>query len=208
MEIGDYSIQPILLFLPENKDRRVYIKTHLIESGIFGAIEVAGINADKFGMTASRPYTRDDPNSNAIQPQWQTGCTLSHYMLYSIIATHPDVEHWLVIEDDCLFVDGWQQKLEQALIDVPKDFDFLFIGSCCTEGREKNNVAGNIYEVKYPLCTHAYVVAKKAIPLLLDQCRDASQPIDVLLFDKVFPKSKVYTILPRIASQIEMELPV
>jgi len=200
-------IQPFLLCQPKNKARYDYIKNHLAENGIDDYYEVAGINADEFGITCNRTYKRDNPDSDYIQPNHKTGCTLSHFLMYSVMATHHDADYYFLIEDDCIFLEGWQEQLQKALDeDVPDDFDFLLVGNCCTDGREKTHIAGNVYEVKYPLCTHAMIISAKAIPILLENCRDASQPIDVLLFYEVFPKCKVYTILPRLADQKDTEL--
>jgi len=208
MILSGYDIKPILLYLPEVGEKYSYIKNHLSEIGIYHVMEVAGIGAEKFGITSCRAYKRDSPDSDYLQPQRNTGCTISHYLLYTVMASHPEIEYWMIIEDDCMFRDNWKHNLEVALDYVPKDFDFLSLGNCCTEGRETTHVNENVYEVKYPLCTHALIVAKKAIPVLLENCRDASQPIDVLLFYEVYPKCKVYTVLPRLVNQKDTELTI
>jgi len=200
-------IKPIVLGIKENSDLLEEAMAHFEEQGIHDILVVTGINAETFNVTSSKPYFRDDINSTYIQPNRKTGCTLSHYLMYCVMFSHPEFDYWFFLEDDCRFVDGWREKFEQALKDVPQDFDMLFTGSCCTEGREKTHIKGDVYELKYPLCTHSVVIHKRVLPLLIEKCTDASQPIDVLLFDRVFPEIKVYTVLPRLANQT-IDLPI
>lgn len=207
MKVGNYNLQPIVLFLPENPERLENCRNHLNQNGIDNCIEVAGIHAETFGIQATRSFKRDNNESNFLPEPKRIGCYLSRYMTYVVMQSHTEVEHWFNIEDDVKFLDGWQNSLQQAMQDVPEDFDILFAGSCCIKDRETSHIKGNVYQVKYPLCGHAMIIAKKCLPLLISSCRDACCPMDIFLFDFVFDKLKVYTILPRVAEQFNTELP-
>lgn len=176
---------------------------YFASQGINDVLWVHGVHADVFGIKASRPYTRDPQNieTGETVKTKTVGCYLSHYMIYNIALSHPGWEYIFIIEDDCRFVDGWRDKLETALLDTPKDFDWLFVGSCCTEGRETTHIKGDVYEVKYPLCGHASIISRKALNHIIETSCHADYPIDVSLFDFTFPNLKVFTILPRLAEQ-------
>lgn len=204
------DIQPISISLSEDEkwiERIRAGKEYFASEGIDNIYWVDGIHAEKFGVTASRPYLRDNPEQNWFLEQRTVGGYLSGYMIWNICLSHPEWKYILLLEDDARFIDGWKEKLNQALIDVPEDFDILHLGPCCTEGREQTHIKGDVYEVKYPLCGHAMIIAHKAMRTLIDGCKDACIPMDVHLFDSVYEKLKVYSTLPRLANQIQTEFP-
>jgi hypothetical protein len=206
MQIGQYEIQPISIYLPEWDDR-INKSIEYFDSQDLKPYWITGIHAENFGIEASRPYQRDVPDTDwRLEPR-TVGGYLSGYMLLNVAWSHPEWKHIMMVEEDCRFIDGWRDKLEQALKDVPEDFDMLYVGSCCTEGRETQKIAGDVYEVKWPLCGHCIIIARKALPILLNGLRNSCIPFDIHLFDEVHPKLKVYTILPRLAFQENTYLP-
>ena len=72
-----------------------------------------------------------------------TGCWLSHYMLWSTMTRMTD-DAYLVLEDDAQLCDGFMEKFDQALRDVPSDYSFLHLGHCCMQGHEQTHVASQI----------------------------------------------------------------
>lgn len=132
---------------------------------------------------------------------------MSHRTLWSALALMPD-EHVMVVEDDARFAPGWQERLNRALLTLPVDWDYLIVGSCCAMDKPKMHVAGDVWEVKYPMCTHGYVVRKKALPVLIET-QDAVgcyAPIDISLVLHSFPRLRVFTMLPRLLDQWDTEL--
>jgi GR25 family glycosyltransferase involved in LPS biosynthesis len=195
------DIQPIMLYLPEAdfSERMELGRQHFRENGL-NMHEVWGVHSDNFGIRGTHPYLGDDPNRTIPQGQKDIGSVLSHYIIYNVINAMSGEYFWIT-EDDARFVDGWREKLNQALQDVPQDFDVLFTGSCCTCNLQKKHIAGSIFEVKYPLCGHSYIVHKRAIGLFLSTQRDTGIPTDIQLKQKAFSHLKVFTILPRLAGQ-------
>lgn len=219
VQIGSYNIKPISIYLPEvtEEDEENYARNwpercnqanEYFKSQGLDVFWTYGIHAAKFGIKPARPYLRDNPEQNWHVAQRTMGGYLSGYQILNVAYSHPEWETILILEDDCRFIDGWKERLEQALLDVPADFDFLFLGACCTEGRPTEHIKGDVYEVKYPLCGHANIIAKKAIPTLLNRMRDCCVNFDIHLFDEGFKDLKVYTILPRLANQPGTEIPI
>lgn len=209
-EIKLSDIQPICIALYDDEkwqNRLIEAKEYFSSQGL-SPYYVNGIHAEKFGVTSSRPYDRDLPGSDWCLEPRTVGGYLSAYMVFNIAISHPEWEYILYIEDDTRFHDGWIHRAEQALKDVPNDFDWLFLSHCCTEGRETTHINSEIHLVKYPQAGHVSIIAKKALPILIESCRDACKPMDVHLFDEVFDKLKVYTLLPRLAEQKNTILPL
>lgn len=194
--------------LPEWPDRTARAAAHFKERGLDNVEMVQGIHADNAGLQTRFPYEKDNPGSGFNVGPKHVGIWLGHYLMWSICATHPQ-SHFLLLEDDVDLHPNFVARFNQAMQDVPTEFDMLFVGSCCTVGRQVTHVRGDVYDVRYPLCNHAYVIAKKFIPTLLGGMRKMYGPVDCMMFFDLFtpnPDYKIYTVLPRMADQNGTEL--
>lgn len=223
-------ILPILIYLPDTPEWVQRFKdglAHFKEQG-FIPYCFPGIHSVKFGIQGTRKYMRDawtrirakytgeklpEVMPEELKEQFKIGdgfygAYLSHYMMYNIMMALP-FEYFMVLEDDCRFLEGWQEKLQQALKDVPADFDFLFVGSSDTEGKEPVHIKGDVFHFPYradkpdffPMCGHAYIVSKRALPIMIATQRDTADPIDISLIYETFPLLNVFAVLPRLAIQ-------
>lgn len=199
-------VRTFVITLPEKPDRRVKMAAHLKERGLHTYQFFNGLHAEKAGLATIHTYELDHPGSGFRMGFAPTGIWLSHYMLWSTLNFLHD-DHFLVLEDDAQFPEGWHERFTQALRDVPPSFDMLYIGSCCCKGKTQTKIAGDVYDVRYPLCTHAYIVAKKALPVLLANSRKAWAPVDISMTLECHPHLKVYTVLPRIVDQFDTVIP-
>jgi hypothetical protein len=211
MIISGYDIQPLMIYLPDTelwRNRYEQGKKHFEEQGITDIKPIYGIYGHGFGIMGTHLYEYDNPGGKHQIGVANTSLCLSVYNVYNVANCLPN-SHFLHLEDDSRFKEGWREIVEQALNEIPKDFDFLFIGSCCAEGKEMVKVGTNLYHfpntrrkyAEYPLCGNAYIVAKKAIPLILDTQRDAYVNADINLAVNTFNYLKVYAILPRPVEQ-------
>ncbi len=198
-------MKTICLTLYEWPDRTARCAAHLAERGIVNVEWVSGINAAVAGLDTANCYEVDNPGSGFRIGPKLTGVYLGHYLVWSICNALPD-SHFLILEDDVILHPDFVARMEQAMKDVPADFDFLFLGSCCAAGKRQRHVQGEIFDVRYPLCNHAMVIAKKAMPVLLATQRKCYGPVDCVLAFHTFPHCKVYTQLPRSADQRDTEL--
>lgn len=219
MQIGSYFIKPVVVTIPDTKEwvaRDEKGLKYFIEQGINDIETIKGIHAHKWGVDGKHIYLLDGrPEEQFLIGQAKVGCFLSMYLVYSVMNVMP-YKHFMFLETDNQFEDGWMQELEQALKDVPDDFDFLFVGSCCAEDKQPVHIKGKVYEFPYrgeaywqfyPQCGNCMIISKKIIPTIIDECRDTANPFDVALIKYVFPKAKVYAILPRLSHQGSTELP-
>ena len=191
----------------EWQDRIGLSKLYFESQGINNIYWITGIHGEAFGIKAARPYQRDVPDTDWHLEPRTVGGYLSAYMLFSIAYSHSEWSHFIYLEDDIRFHEGWKERLTNALNDVPEDFDWLFLSHCCTEGRETKHIKGEVFEVKYPMAGGFSIVARKALPTIINGLRDACTPTDITLFDRVFKDLKVYTLLPRLAEQDKTFLP-
>lgn len=197
------------LCLPEYPDKIEAATKHFTDAGVGNVEFFWGINATAAGLdglSTVNTYEIDNPGSGYRMGPKPTGIWLSHYMLLNHIM-HTNAEHAMILEDDAKFEDGWKPKLEQALKDVPSNFDFLHPGYCCAEGHPRTHVKGDVYETKHAQCTHCYVVRRGAIPFVLGRLRKIWSPIDIAFVFEVFPHLRTYAIMPRLVSQFNTVIP-
>lgn len=191
--------------LPERPDRTARAREQFRLKRVDNVEFVDGIDAQSFGLKTVFPYEVDRPGSGFNIGFKPTGIWLSHRILWQILMYQPE-PHFFILEDDANFHDDWKLKMQLALAETPKSFDWLFIGSCCTARLKPMRIGGYVYEVKYPSCFHAYVLARKAIPHLLATTRRCYAPIDIHTILHSFKQMEVYTVLPRLVDQFDTKL--
>jgi hypothetical protein len=193
------------LTLPELPKMMERAAAHFAERGIDGVEMVYGVNAALCGLATTNTYEKDNPGSGFRIGTKLTGIWLGWQIVWSICNALPD-SHFLLFEHDAVLVPDFRERMAQALRDVPADFDWLFLAHCCAKGHPTRHVAGEVFEVKYPQCNHATVIAKKALPHILATQRRMYGPQDCTLIFDTFPALKVYTVLPRMAEQLNTDL--
>jgi GR25 family glycosyltransferase involved in LPS biosynthesis len=191
--------------LPEYPDKIERAKKYFDEQGLKDVEFFWSLHADTAGLATWHTYEIDAPGSGYKMGANPTGIWLAHWMLWNTLA-HLPYNRIMVLENDVQFCDGWKVKLENAIKDAPPDFDFLYVGSCCVEGFPKTHIKGEVYETKHIQCTHAYIIRRGCVPLLLRTLRKCWAPIDIQLQFECFPHLKTYAVLPRIFSQFNMTL--
>lgn len=132
--------------------------------------------------------------------------TLTHWAAWKVMSYQPD-ESFVALEFDVRFNEGWQEQFENAMSVLPDDWDLVFLGSCCTKGRNSYAVGKNLYDVRYPLSGHAIMYRKKCLETLLNVHQKINMPLDIAMFHLSLPLLRCYTILPRICEQHGTFLP-
>lgn len=204
--LGGYKIRPVVLLVQERNDKTEFILHELALRGIHPD-QFNGFSGDFSGLGTKFTYELDDPGGG-----WNIGAKpvatwLSMYSMLSALNMLSD-DYFMVMEWDARFQTDWVIRTDKALRDVPKDFDMLYIGSCCAERAHRNHIAGDVWDVKWPMCNHATIIARKCIPDILRTQRKVYAPWDISLMlhtFKVVPM-KIYTVLPRIVDQFDTNL--
>jgi GR25 family glycosyltransferase involved in LPS biosynthesis len=135
----------IPIVITQRGSKRIdFVTESLKKAGIERFRFFYGLNGAKSGLVATIKYGEDNPqNPESIGPK-HIGCTMSHVMLWTALEMDESgADYWMIFEDDIVLRDGWREKVEQALRDVPNDWDILFAGSCCANGRVEEKVAEN-----------------------------------------------------------------
>jgi GR25 family glycosyltransferase involved in LPS biosynthesis len=64
------------------------------------------------------------------------GCALSHLTLWwQLIHEKPEIQNYLILEDDAKLQPGWEAKWEAAAPYIPDDYDIVYLGGILPPNR-------------------------------------------------------------------------
>ena len=164
-----------------------------------------GIHAATFGLQATRLYRKPD-NSLYRVPVGHVGRILSHYMLWQhlhISSSESVGDEWLVLEDDAVLCSGFAELWPSFREALPNGWRVAFVGWIRQGGMmpEYLNLRVNRVRNVYPWGTHAYLLHREALPVLLDTMHHATINIDQQLAECALPKLRTYIFTPSLVSQ-------
>lgn len=174
-------------------------KAVLQSSGVTATI-TESIDGTIAGLETKWTYELDRPGAGyRIGPKVVAVC-VGHYMIWyaaDLMKRTPIV----IFEDDTRMSPDWKPRLEMAIERLPEDWDMLFLGSCSVVVDKADKLGNGLFRLKSALCSHAYAVSAKGLPLLLEHCHQVWAPIDIAISVRALPNIKAYAVLPRIAEQ-------
>lgn len=168
---------------------------------------VRGLDAHKWGLKTTIEFHR-----NLGEPYylWDTvvGCSLSHWMLWNYLLT-ANVPEALIVEDDVKLRQNFLEEFNACYAELPQDWQFAFVGRCCAADKPTKQITPRVWDIRWPLCTHAYLVKLSALEIMMDPMAEARAPFDIALTENVFAKGliKPYTFKPNLALQHDTFLP-
>jgi GR25 family glycosyltransferase involved in LPS biosynthesis len=132
-----------------------------------------------------------------------TGCAYSHRKVF-IDAKEKNYKNVLVVEDDNVFCEKFNEAFEFFYRQVPKDWDMLYFGGNHQTKNKSINV--NLEKISHTYTTNCYGLNCKHIPFLLNNLPentfDLKQPIDVIL-TSIQSGNNCYAFKPKICWQLE-----
>jgi GR25 family glycosyltransferase involved in LPS biosynthesis len=125
------------------------------------------------------------------------GCGTSHIKIYEDVIKKK-YKNVLILEDDVYFIKNFHKKLNEALEELPKDYDILYIGAVGLSNKKtsfdfnlifklisnKNNNNKqdtnykNIFCPIFPLGTHGYIISNQGCKKILNIFNKVNYHID------------------------------
>jgi len=193
------------LTLKDTPKRREYVEQHFKQFGL--DVEFfEGINGKKFGLKTTIPYKDDNPDGDDyFIKQGRIGCLLSHYMLWQTL-WHLHHEEILILEDDAFLCENFHERFLEFKKQLPDDWQYVFVGHCCLPPEDYQlKVTNNIITTTHaPMCTHAYMIKKSSIPILLDTNHSAWAAVDIQIQKKTLKILKHYVFMPPLVEQVSL----
>lgn len=138
-----------------------------------------GVHGLTWGIGTGQWFADKRDAGNWVIPPGHVGLNLSHWMLWSHL-WHANVPEAIILEDDAVLGKSFQADFDAAKATLPSDWQFWYLGTVGTPERKQLNdrlslVSGCVFG------THAYVVKRAALPILLAGMQSCQDHIDVLL---------------------------
>lgn len=172
-------------------------------------------NYKRFSAVNGKALVRSDNNDETIKVQlelkkkyvawlsWlsnsEIGCMLSHVSLWERVANQPDLNRVAIFEDDARthleigtlhqLLSGFYNYIKDQKIDEP---DILYLGKALDDCVSYEQVWGDVYRSKHPICLHAYIITKSGARKLLQQ-RPYRLPIDIVVLNAI--KAQVLNVM-------------
>jgi len=128
-------------------------------------------------------------------PGWE-GCRDSHLELLKMNCIE---KTFLILEDDVAFMPNALENLREAVNQLPKDWDILYLG--CNPLEQLEQYSDNLYILKKSYTTHAIMYnGFKAVDFVLSNL-EKIRKIDVFYSDIVMEKFKCFVTYPLVAAQ-------
>jgi len=127
------------------------------------------------------------------------GCWDSHRRLLEKIKQE-NIEYTLILEDDVVVIDNFNEVFQLILNELPEDWDLLYLGGWNKGEIKKYSEHLNIAE--HVLTTHCFLVRQKFVDTMLETINSNKFKIDVV-FSKFLPMGKCFISNPIIAWQRE-----
>ena len=128
-------------------------------------------------------------------PGWQ-GCRKSYLECLKIASR--GTEPTLIMEDDCVILGDWG-LVEQAMSELPDDWDVLYLGATLNEPLVKHSE--HLYRLTWAWTTHAIIWRGGLAVGHVFNHEDDIGKIDVFLSNEIQAKFKCYIIYPLFATQ-------
>lgn len=113
-----------------------------------------------------------DPILKRKMNSHEIGCFLSHYSIWKYIITH-NIDVALILEDDCIFLDNFNNEFEQILHLNPTTYDYFSLGR--NRMNDKYNMGPELsitdtYVIpKYSYNAHSYLLTKNGARILTNK---------------------------------------
>ncbi len=126
-------------------------------------------------------------------------CMLSHLQIIERCKAY-GLDKVFIFEDDVVFRNGFNQIFDEAIRDVPDNWELLYFGGSHQVKPEK--VTDKIYRVTKTLTTHAFGIRAAVFDEILKFPHEWTRPIDCVLTE-IQKRGNSYVVNPPIAFQRE-----
>lgn len=154
-----------------------------------------GINGLDFGLKTFLPSHTDWFSGPKI-----IGIYLGHWILWRMLET-VDADVFLVLEDDVEFHPQFTELWPVFYNELPADWKMAYVGACCVRNNQYRKVTDHLVVARNPMATHAYMIKREVLPLLIEKCACVRHPVDQDMMFQILPLVAHYTFMPSLAKQ-------
>lgn len=161
----------------------------------------AGINAERISAVDGSLLDPDPKIGNGWNHKGVAGCALSHRKIIAA-AKEQKLKNFLVIEDDTIFDNDFNKKIDDYMQQVPKNWDMLYFGGNHLGPLKPVNT--NVGKCSHTLTTNMYAMRDTLYDVVLTSMSDTVEgleiPVDVL-YTRIQNQFNCYAFKPHLAWQ-------
>jgi alpha(1,3/1,4) fucosyltransferase len=121
------------------------------------------------------------------------GCAMSHLGLWwKLVNDNPEIQNYLIFEDDAKMVPGWKETLQLSLAHVPENYDILYLGGILPPNRQgfdkllepvtkyyskikAHQFFGQAQPTRYfHSCAYAYIISRQGAQKVIETIQERS----------------------------------
>lgn len=106
------------------------------------------------------------------------GCALSQFFCIKY-AKQLGLHTFLLLEDDIQFDDNINELYNQYILEVPPNWDMLYLGGQHFHGMNLERVSEHVYKCEYTLAAHSVAFSSRVFDRFIDKLIDITKPCDV-----------------------------
>ena len=152
------------------------------------AVEVSEVGNNDFKMVAGfEKYLRG-----------MVGCRRAHLRELDA-AKAAGLRSLMIIEDDCVFAEGWREVLDAAVSELPSGWLQLYFSAA--DFRASNHYSAHLHRLNGAYQTTAILYSEAGIDAALNSIRNSRSEIDHWMGHHLHPFGNSYVLNPKITSQ-------
>lgn len=174
--------------LDRRKDKWLEFESESKKNNIENVIRFSGVDGNPENL----------PHQFIRQPiVTNIDCTLSHLGILKY-AKEKNLENIFVFEDDCVFVDDFNQKFNHYFTQIPTDWDMIYLSGTHIYGMD--SVSENIWRTFGTWTAHSYIMNKSVYDLYINLLSELTDVVDVI-YQTQHTQIKAYIMLPHLTYQ-------
>ena len=128
----------------------------------------------------------------------QRACKLSHLSIIEK-AKQDRLPYVAILEDDCEFVDQFNTKCTLFMMEVPHDWDMIYLGG--QHKKKFHPITSRLASPSYLCSTHCYLVNHTAYDKIIKMLEENDKAIDLIYVEHAQMKLNVYCAWPNLVLQ-------
>lgn len=172
MEFNKYFDTIFCINLKRRLDRRKQAELEFIKHGFDHVQWIPGVDGRE--LSIPRTISSDGLPVSA----GDIGCVLSHLKAVKVAKLN-DLNNYLVIEDDCQFVNNFNELFSAYIQQVPNDWEILYLGHSING--TKHFVHNNVVKATNIFTTHAVAFKHTVYDSLIEIWEKQNEKVDIAL---------------------------
>jgi len=190
MTINDLSKNIYVINLKKRTDRKLHIETQLNKINCKNYILFEGVD----GNLLANPTKLTNGAFGLVNT----------YLNIFEEWSKKDAENIFLIEDDCIFVDNFNEKVAEYVSNVPSDWDMLYFGANHNYhmGKKTININEKCIKINHSYTTHCILLKKNVFEELIENLKNFLVEADVQM-SYLQKKHNAYSSSEVLATQMD-----